>query len=251
MTGSWDNSAKIWNAASGKAILKLGGVHQGFVNSAQFSPDGRFVLTASDDGTASLWQLTLPEGDEDVVPAGEVIRTFTGHTDRVRFAAFSPDGTQVVTTSDDKTARIWTAADGQLVRELTGHKWAVLSADFSPDGQRIITGSEDNFARIWNVATGETDQQLGGHTAPVTSVAFAPDGQRVVTGSSDQSAKLWDARTGKEILTLSRHTDDVTSVRFSPDGSQILTGSRDGTAIIWLTVDWHTDPDIGATAQYP
>jgi len=239
VTGSWDNSAKIWNASTGQAVLKLDGAHEGFVNAAQFSPDGQFVLTASDDGTAKLWQVELPEADNaEMTPSATVVRTFTGHTDRVRFATFNPKGDAVLTTSDDKTARLMSVADGHLIREFTGHAWAVLSAAFSPNGQQLITGSEDNSAKLWNVDTGAAIFTLSGHTATVASVAFAPDGARVLTGSQDQAAKLWDAQTGKEILTLNRHTDDVTSVSFSPDGREILTGSRDGTAVIWLTVDW-------------
>lgn len=240
VTGSWDHSAKIWNVETGHAVLKLGEVHKGFVNSARFSPDGRYVLTASDDGTAILWQVELPaDNNPEMTPSASVVRTFTGHTDRVRFATFTPNGDGVLTTSDDKTARLMAVADGQLIREFRGHDWSVLAADFSPDGQFLITGSEDNSAKLWNVATGACEWTLSGHTAPVASVAFAPDGApRVLTGSHDQSAKLWDADTGKEILTLNRHTDDVTSVSFSPDGREILTASRDGTAVIWLTVDW-------------
>lgn len=239
VTGSWDNSAKVWNAANGQAVLKLTGGHEGFVNAAQFSPDGKFILTASDDGTAKLWQVELPQADNpEMTPSATVVRTFTGHTDRVRFATFNPKGDAVLTTSDDKTARLMSVADGHLIREFTGHAWSVLSGAFSPDGQHLITGSEDNSAKIWNVDTGACDFTLSGHTASVASVAFAPDGARVLTGSQDQVAKLWDAQTGKEILTLNRHTDDVTSVTFSPDGREILTASRDGTAVIWLTVDW-------------
>lgn len=238
VTGSWDNSAKIWNAVSGNAVLKLAGAHSSFVNSAEFSPDGRFVLTSSDDGTARLWQVKLPAGDAPETPSAEVIRVFTGHEDRVRHATFSRDGRFIATSSDDKTARLWNAETGALLQTFNGHQWSVLSAAFSPDGQRLITGSEDNYAKIWNVQTGACELTLAGHTAPVPAVDFSPTGSRVLTGSQDQSAKVWDAVTGKEILTLSRHTDDITSARFSPDGRQILTASRDGSAIIWLTTDW-------------
>jgi WD40 repeat protein/serine/threonine protein kinase len=243
VTGSWDNSAKVWDVQTGRAILKLEGGHDGFVNSAVFSPDGRYVLTAGDDGAAVLWDVRPP--GQDAVNAQPVIaRTIRAHADRVRFAAFSRDGEWIVTASSDKTAKLWNAATGELVRTFSGHAWSVLSADFSKDGLRLITGSEDNSAKVWDVATGDCLLTLAGHTAPVASVAFAPDGMRVLTGSQDQAAKLWDAATGKEILSLARHTEDVTSVSFSPDGKQVLTGSRDGTAVIWLAVDWKMDAEV-------
>ncbi len=242
VTGSWDNSAKIWNATTGAAVLKLAGQHQRFVNSAEFSPDGQFVLTASDDGTARLWKLSLPANGVET-PTATVVKTYAGHADRVRSARFDRTGKFMVTTSDDKTARLWNVETGNVVKTFEGHGWAVLTADISGDGKHLLTGSEDNSARLWNIETGATELTLAGHTGPVTSVAFAPDQSRVLTGSRDQTAKIWDARTGKEILTLNRHTDDVTSVRFSPDGRQVLTASRDGTAILWLTTPWKSAPN--------
>ena len=235
VTGSWDNTAKIWDVKTGRVKHKLTG-HESLVNTAVFSPDGTLVLTASDDATARLWN----------VETGEVVHIFTGHTDRVRSAAFSFDGNFIVTTSSDKTAKLWDARTYLLVRQFAGHEFAVLCAEFSRDGTMLVTGSEDrdNQAWIWDVATGAVRIKLNGHTSSVTSVSFSNDGSRVLTGSQDQSAKLWDTRKGKEILTLSRHTEDVTSVMFSPDGHQVLTGSRDGTAIIWLSEDWKPKAEV-------
>ncbi|MCB9874659.1 MAG: protein kinase [Planctomycetaceae bacterium] len=228
VTASWDNSARIWNAETGAAELKLIGGHSGYVNSAIFSPKGEYVLTSSDDRTAKLWDAKM----------GTVVRSYEGHTGRVRFATFSADGSKVLTASDDKTARVWNTETAELLRELVGHEWAVLSAAFSADGRSIITGSDDNSARVWNAETGELLRILAGHTAPVTSVAFSPDGKRALTASEDFTAKLWDAETAKEILNLRGHSQEVTSATFSDDGRFALTGSRDGTAILWLTEQW-------------
>jgi hypothetical protein len=228
-TGSWDHSAKIWDAATGRAIRKLDAGHAGYINSVEFSPDGNQLLTASDDGTARLWDVASGK------PTGVVFR---GHTARVLAASYSPDGTRVLTVSGDKTARIWDATTGNELQTLSGHQWAVLSGRFSPDGKRIITGSQDETAKIWDAATGDELRTLQGHTAAITSVAISPDGARALTGSQDYTAKLWDAQTGKEILSLPGHTQEVTAVSFSPDNRNVLTSSRDGTAIIWLANDW-------------
>jgi WD40 repeat protein/serine/threonine protein kinase len=235
-TGSWDNSAKVWDVATGQVVRKYEGVHTGSVNSVAFSNDGSRLLTASDDKTAILWN----------VESGTVVHKLIGHTDRVSSASFSPDGTLIVTASNDKTARVWRADDGKFVREFSGHKWGVTCAAFMPKGMELITGSEDNTAALWDVSTGKRLIEFRGHTARVTSVAASPDGTRILTGSRDQSAKLWEADQaksdgkGKEILSLNRHTEEVTSVMFSSDddGRQILTGSRDGTAVIWLSSEW-------------
>jgi WD40 repeat protein len=229
VTGSWDGSAKIWDATTGRAVRKLAGEHRGPIHCAVFSPrDGNQVLTAGDDGTAKLWDAST----------GKVLRTFAGHQGRVRRAAFSADGQQLVTTADDGTARVWDPETAESFA-LEGHRGAVLCAAFSIDGSQLITGGEDNTARLWDLETRE--QRLGplrGHTASVTSVAFSPDARRVLTGGQDDTAKLWDAERGSEILSLDGHSRDVTSVSFSPDGRYVLTGSRDGTAVLWLADDW-------------
>jgi WD40 repeat protein len=237
VTGSWDNSAKIWDAKTGKAVRKLIGGHTSFVNSAVFSPDGAWVLTAGDDRIAVLWNAAT----------GEVIRTFKGHADRVRSAVFSLDGLFVLTASNDRTAKIWNAKTGLVVKTFTGHKLGVLCAAFSRSGNRIVTGSEDNTAKIWDAETGEEIVTIVGHTASINSVAFSPDKEssRVITASEDYTAKLWDATAGHEgkaILNLKGHTQEVTSVRFSRDGRYVCTGSRDGTAMVWLTTPWQEGP---------
>jgi hypothetical protein len=229
VTGSWDNSARIWNAATGATLVKLGGVHTRFVNASVFSPDGTRVLTASDDKTVRMWDATN----------GKLVASFVGHEGRVTDVAFSSDGKWIVTASDDKTARIWDVSTGEVLHVLKGHTQAVLCARFSNDGKRVVTGSDDTTAKLWDATTGEPlGITLAGHTASVTSVAFTPDSLRVLTGSKDITAKLWDPQSGKEILTLTGHTEEITTVSASPDGSSLLTGSRDGTAIVWLTMPW-------------
>lgn len=232
VTASWDGSAVIWNAGSGRAERKLVGGHGGFVNTAVFAPFENLVLTAGDDGTAKIWDAAT----------GKVLRTLRGHTGRVHSAQFSRDGRRVVTASADKTARVWDTASGELVATLAGHAWGVLSAVFSHDGTLVATGSDDTTARIWNANTGKpVGLVLSGHTAAVTSVAFSPDGGRLLTASADFTAKVWDAEAGKELLNLKGHTQEVTSASFSADGRFALTASHDGTAIVWLATRWDAE----------
>lgn len=229
VTSSWDNAARIWNAANGATLAKLGGVHTRFVNASAFSPDGTCVLTASDDRTIRMWQ----------AETGELLGTFSGHEGRVTDVCFSTDGELVLSSSEDKTARIWDATSFKVKHILNGHTQAVLCARFSFNDRTIITGGDDTTARLWNTDTGESlPIVLAGHTASVTSVAFTPDGKRALTGSKDITTKVWDPATGKEILTLTGHSQEITTVAVSPDGGRVLTGSRDGTAIVWLTKPW-------------
>jgi TIR domain/WD domain, G-beta repeat len=181
MTGSEDNTARLWDAATGKAVATLAG-HTGYIRAIEFSPDGMHVLTGSDDNTARLWDAAT----------GKALATFAGHTAIVKAVAFSRDGTRVLTGSSDQTARLWDAASGSAVATLAGHMAPVSAVAFSPDGTRVLTGSFDNTARLWDAATGKPLAILTGHTGYVWAIAFSPDGTRVLTGSWDNTARLWD-----------------------------------------------------------
>jgi WD40 repeat protein len=222
VTASGDNTARLWDAESGKEIAVLKG-HTSLLWSAAFSPDGKRVVTASDDATARLWD----------VESGSEIAVLKGHTSLLRSAAFSPDGKRVVTASDDYTARLWDAKGLEEPTVLKGHERAVASAAFSPDGKRVVTASADNTARLWNAASGTATAVLEGHTNWVLSAAFSPNGKRVVTASADNTARLWDAATGTEDAVLQGHADAVLSAAFSPDGNRVVTASLDGTARLW------------------
>ncbi len=114
-------------------------------------------------------------------------RGFGGHEGPVNSAAFSPDGSRIVTASTDRTARIWDAASGKEIAVLRGHEDTVISAAFSPDGLRIATASQDMTARIWGAGSAKEIAVLRGHEDTVISAAFSPDGSRIVTASGDRT----------------------------------------------------------------
>ena len=159
--------------------------------------------------------------------------TLKGHINGVDSVAFSPDGTRIVTGSEDKTAKVWDAKTGSETLTLKGHTREVTSVAFSPDGTRIVTGSWDQTAKVWDAKTGAEVLTLKGHTREVNSASFSGEGSRIVTGSGDQTAKVWAAKTGAEVLTLKGHTAGMISASFSGDGSRVVTGSGDQTAKVW------------------
>ncbi|WP_035347939.1 WD40 repeat domain-containing protein [Edaphobacter aggregans] len=153
-----------------------------------------------------------------------------GHTDAVLFAAYSPDGTKILTTSADGTARLWDARTGQMLVPPMHHEDSVLAAGFSSDGKRIVTGSEDKTARIWETATGKpigAPLQMNGE---VLTVSFSPDGSIVATGADNGIARTWNGSTGAPLSPPIVYHEAVYSVRFSPDGSQLLTATGDNIA---------------------
>ena len=232
--------------------------HPGDVTSAAFSPDGRHIVTASDDNTARLWE---PGSGAGLSTKWRTVAILSGHTGEVRSAAFSTDGRRILTASDDRTARLWEfsslpgpSTEWRTIATLSDHTDRVLNATFSPDGHRIVTASDDGTARLWEPgswagpnAEWRTIATFSGHTGPVVSAAFSPDGARIVTASSDRTARLWDA-DGRPLATLSGHIRGVRMAVFSPDGRRILTASYDQTARLWdadgkplATLAGHTD----------
>jgi WD40 repeat protein len=193
--------------------------HQASVWSVSFSPDGKYIATASGDQTARLWDVT-----------GKLIQEFKGHQNAVGSVNFSPDGKYIATASTDKTARLWDLT-GKLIQEFKGHQDLVSSVNFSPDGKYIATASKDKTARLWDL-TGKQIQVFKGHQEGVSSVSFSPDGKYIATASRDNTARLWNL-TGKLIQVFKGHLDSVSSVSFSPDSKYIATASRDNTARLW------------------
>ena len=170
---------------------------------------------------------------QEVRAGDRQLAVVSGHGDGVNAAAYSPDGTRIVTASIDKTARIWEARTGTPLVVLSGHGDVVQSAAYSSDSTRIVTASTDKTARIWDARTGTPLVVLSGHGDVVHSAAYSPDGERIVTASRDKTARIWDARTGTLLVVLSGHGDVVHSAAYSPDGTRIVTASEDKSARIW------------------
>lgn len=127
------------------------------------------------------------------------------HNDIVNSVKFSPNGQNVVTASEDTTAKIWNLK-GDLVSNLT-HQAGINYAEFSPDGQNVVTSSWDNTAKIWNlkgdlISTLRPEEQI-------KSAKFSPDGQKVMTISSDKTVKIWNIK-GDFIATLP-HSERIIS----------------------------------------
>jgi len=237
VSGSEDNTLRLWDANTGAAIgqpLEGHGADEDFsgVISVAFSPDGQRIVSGGFDKTLRLW---------DANTGAAIGQPLEGHGGAVFSVAFSPDGQRIVSGGFDKTLRLWDANTGAAIGQpLEGHEGAVFSVAFSPDGQRIVSGSGDSTLRLWDANTGAAiGQPLEGHGedavfSRVNSVAFSPDGQRIASGSADKTLRLWDASAGAPIgQLLEGHGNWVNSVAFSPDGQRIVSGSADSTLRLW------------------
>jgi WD40 repeat protein len=254
--------------------------HAGAVVAASFSPDGRRIVTASDDKTARVWD----------AESGKEIVVLKAHEGAVSSASFSPDGCRIVTASKDRTARVWDAGGGTAIAVLKAHEIVsdahedVTSASFSPDGRRIGT-TERRSARVWDaengneiavfdpnqIVSGASFSELGFRTVTAASLntsrvrdvelqenisvlrtrwemdgfvtAFSPDGRRVVIASVSNKARVWDVESGKRIARLNVARPMLWAL-FSPDGRRIVTASYRPNSYAVLVWDAESGKEI-------
>ncbi|MBO0858781.1 MAG: AAA-like domain-containing protein [Chloracidobacterium sp.] len=168
------------------------------------------------------------------LPGSQTPNVMRGHSGHVLSAAYSPDGKFIVTSGDDRTARVWNALTAQMVAELEGHSDSVLSAAYSPDGKFIVTASMDHTARIWNASTAQPVAVLKGLSSSVNSAVYSPDGKFILTACDDGVARIWNASTAQIVAGLkAQSSSSITSAAYSPDGKFIVTAGNDHTARIW------------------
>jgi WD40 repeat protein len=216
-------------------LLTLTG-HTQAINSVAFSPDGRLLLTASDDETVRLWD----------AQTGKELRECGRHKGWVFAAVFRPpDGEQAASAGYDDTVKIWglrgtgaRAGQRPLRQVPDGDKrfpsWWARCLAFSPDGRRLATGGTGGI-KVWDAATLEEKQAAPAHAAAVTCVCFSRDGKLLASAGEDGLAKLWKAETLSPFLTLGGHRDAVTAVAFSADGKRLVSGARDEAVKVWDT----------------
>lgn len=180
--------AHLWNADTGQLVFSNFTSNE--VRMVRFSSDSRkFVITSS----ASQGDLISGYVQVFDVATGRALTGPLFHEDQICFAQFSPDGSRLLTGSQDRTARIWDARTGEQLTEPLSHKGEVVYGEFSPDGKRVVTASWwDHAAFLWDARTGLPLDEPLRHEDWVTYATFSPDSRWVVTTSCDRTAKIWE-----------------------------------------------------------
>jgi RNA polymerase sigma factor (sigma-70 family) len=154
-----------------------------------------------------------------------------GHGERVTWVSFAPDGRRAISSSLDRTVRLWEVETGKELRRLTGHTDRVECAGFSPDGRRALSCAWDGTIRLWDLETGKQLKCFDAVGAPgvhIARVAFLPDGKHFLCCPLDHhSLQVRDAETGEVLKEFGRHRGHVNTVALSPDGRQVLEASCD------------------------
>jgi WD40 repeat protein len=236
VTAMEDGTAIIRNSETGARVRTIDEAGHfgegGELVSAVFSPDGRRVLVASSDWHASIWNARTGKFIAALAKPRWNGESFT-HSNPVTDAVYSPDGKLIVTTGDDRLARVWTASGKARPVIFTRHRGPVLQAVFDPRRSRYVaTSGADETVRVWDVNNGRQQAVLDAGV-PVSAVAFSPNGRLIATGSPDGTTRVWDWRRKILIAVLKMHADFINSIAFSPDGTRILTASDDHTAKVY------------------
>jgi WD40 repeat protein/serine/threonine protein kinase len=219
-----------------------------------YSMAGDAATTGDAPGEAiHALETVLADDAQIVIP----LATLSSESPMLWDAAFSPDGTRVVTAGHDHAARIHDAQTGELLRTLIGHAGVVKAALFLPDGVRVATASYDHSVRLWDVRSGEQLAQLD-HGDAVVAMQISTDGTRLAAASHDGATRLWDIPSAALVDTLWTFSPRPPNLAFDPAGARLATTSHDHGVTLWDTADGtalsvlvgHTEP-ISALAYSP
>jgi WD40 repeat protein len=167
------------------------------------------------------------------VLSGEKVMEFKGHYYDVNDVVYSSDGTQILSGSSDKTARLWDVKTGAEIRVFREHTDRVNCVAFSAEGTKIASCSRDKSTIVWDLATGVPIRRFSGHDHGVNAVEFSPNGALVATGGDDGTIHLWDANSGSVVLTFRKQNKPIVDLHFSSTGDRVISASDDGTAVAW------------------
>ncbi len=235
LTISRDRTGRVWKKGTDghhtdwHTINELKG-HTDILTSAEFSPDGKFIVTAGRDRSVRVWNALTEHGR----------LAYYGHTGALNDAAFSPDGRWVVSASSDNTARVWDTQNLLPTLTLDSHKDSLNSVNFSQNGKFIITGSDDHTAKIWDAATGSLLHTLYGHTDTVNKAHFDNATSKAITASDDNTGRIWDVKSGKPLIVLDGisnqpnlgYATKIQDTSFSANGALVATLEKDYSVFI-------------------
>ena len=222
--------------------------HPDVVRDASFSPDGKYLVTVPNDGTAKLWELEGSQWREKVT---------LRHLAWVMSASFSPDGKLLMTAPDSGIVKIWRLEDDQWQEKVTIQHSTLMIIDpsFSPDGKHLVTASDTQSAKIWRLEDDgrcEEKATIKYFWRLMTVAQFSPDGKHLVTTFVDGTVKIWGLDDGQwqEKFTIhDRHA--VRNARFSPDGKHLVTVTPEETsggvifyAKLWELVDVQSQENV-------
>ncbi len=235
--------AKAAQADAAAPILMLDtGGHMALIRNVIFTPDGKRLISGSDDKTIRIWNLET--GATERIIRGEAGE---GEEGKIMALALSPDGRTLAvggrlqgSQGGESAIRIIDIETGEITHLLEGHSEAILSLVFSPDGTLLASSGMDDTAIVWSAADYSEVHRIEGHHGDVNAVRFTLDGKRLVTASDDAALGLWNLADGQLVAQLSGHTDLVIAIAISPADGTIASAALDKSIRLW-------NPETGAS----
>jgi len=247
---SWNHPIKLWEVSTGRELRSFEG-HSSFVNSVAFSPNGKLLLSGSDNRLYYKFDDNLKLWD---VSNGREIRTFKGHSSDVSSVAFSPDG-KLALSAGGKTIKLWDIATGRNILTFQGHSSDVSSVAFSPDGKLALSGGNDSTTRLWNLQTGkEVVKMVGFYDGEW--VTITPEGYYT---ASLNGAKYINVSIGNEVYSIDQyealcHKPEIVKLALKLGDSQkaiaqITKAVPTNTCIIQPPKVWIVSPEFGSETE--
>ncbi len=211
------------------------------INALAFSPDGKYLVSASGNQNAPTRKSQCIIWD---INTGEKLLEITQHPEEIRSIALSQDGQQIITAGGyqpNQNFKVWQTGTGREISTRIGHN-GINSIATNPKGKLMVTGGLDKFVKIWNMHKGEILHVLKGHTTFISEVALSQYGTYAASAAANLNTRqgeicIWDTQTGRLLHDLSRaaggHLHGVNSIDFSPDERWLVSGSEEGTFKIW------------------
>uniref|UniRef100_A0AAF5CV60 WDR5-like beta-propeller domain-containing protein n=2 Tax=Strongyloides stercoralis TaxID=6248 RepID=A0AAF5CV60_STRER len=223
------NSIKISNVLPNyKMIGEPIPAHSRGISALRFSPDGKWLASASADKTIKLYN--IEKAEEGIFPE----HVLGSHKMGINDIAWGGDSRHLISCADDKLVKMWDVLESKLLRRFEGHTNYVFCCVFNQVHTTIASGSFDETIRLWDIRSGICIKVLQAHSEPISSIAFNRDGSLIASGGYDGLVRIWDGVNGQVVKTLvDTENPPITLIKFSPNGKYVLAGTMDSKLKLW------------------